>query len=232
MKIEFCIEAESAAVAAEKYGVDRIELCSDLKQDGLTPSKELILACRKAFSGEIHMMIRPRGGDFHYSDAEISQMLDDIKLAAECGVNGVVFGILDEEAGIDIEKNSLLIKAAQELGLQATFHRAFDVCLAPLRTLEELIEMGFKRVLTSGQQTTAPEGLLLIKNLCEQANGRIEIMAGSGVGPQTINQLTDIGLDAVHFSVHDKSKTITDSDYIDFSKIEGVLEQVRGSLSV
>merc|ERR1712137_546403 len=114
-----------------------VELCSDLEQDGVTPSKELAVACRKAFSGEIHMMIRPRGGDFNYSEDEITQMLAEIQMAKECNVNGVVFGVLDEGGSVDVDKNRILIKAAHELGLQATFHRAFDVCAAPLKALED-----------------------------------------------------------------------------------------------
>ena len=136
MEIEFCIEDVKAARAAQKFRADRIELCSNLAEDGLSPSVDLIKKCREVFSGGLFVMIRPRAGDFIYSDDEVNQMAKEIALAAELGADGVVFGILTDSLDIDLKKNKQLIEVAKKYNLSVTFHRAFDVCNDPLKSLD------------------------------------------------------------------------------------------------
>jgi copper homeostasis protein len=143
-------------------------------------------------------MIRPRGGDFLYSDAEFEQMKHDVVFARECGADGVVFGLLTADGDVDVARTRELVALAQPM--ECTFHRAFDVAREPLRALEDVIASGCKRILTSGQMATAIEGIDTLRALVAAADGRIEIMAGSGVNPGNAGQLIDTRVDALHFS--------------------------------
>jgi copper homeostasis protein len=143
-------------------------------------------------------MIRPRGGDFLYSDIEFAQMRHDIIFARECGADGVVFGLLTAEGDVDVERTRELVELARPM--ECTFHRAFDVAREPLRALEDVIATGCRRILTSGQRATAIEGVGLLGELVRAAAGRIEIMAGSGVNPANAREIAATGVDALHFS--------------------------------
>ncbi len=179
---------ESTRQAVEG-GADRIELCANLGEGGTTQSYGVIKKCREHFQVKIYPIIRVRGGDFLYTDDEFECMLEDINICRQLGCDGVVVGFLDMYGNIDLEKTRRVVEAAQPMGV--TFHRAFDRCRNPLEALEQLIEAGCERILTSGQQKTAPEAVDLISKLNSQADARIVIMPGSGVRASNIRQLAD-----------------------------------------
>ena len=208
MKIEFCIESLEGAVSAQKWNVDTIEICCKLEKDGLTPDHNLIKQCSSNFNGESYMMIRPKDGSFCYTKEEIIQMKNDITDAYHLKVTGVVFGILNSKNLIDIPSNKLLINHAKMLGLKSTFHRAFDQVSDPFKSMEEIIELSFDRILTSGQKNTAIEGVSLIEQLVHRSNNRIEIIAGSGIDHSNLIAIKDTGVHAVHFSIHNKETNL------------------------
>src|ERR1035437_6922239 len=160
-KIEICTDSVESAIEAQNAGADRIELCNNLPEGGTTPGIGLIKSARDNLTIGLHVIIRPRGGDFLYSANEYDIMKREIDACGECGVDGVVIGILEPGGAIDIERTAKLIEYARPMS--ATFHRAFDVCIDPLKGLEAAIDSGVKRLLTSGQRNTANEGRLLIK---------------------------------------------------------------------
>lgn len=183
---EVCLEHVDGIVEAIEGGAARVELCSSLTEGGLTPSHAAVKAAA-ALDIDTMVIIRPRGGDFYYSDRELSIMESDIAYCREMGVYGVVFGALTEEGDVAGPQVQRLLKAAGPLA--TTFHRAFDVCRNPEAALEQLIDYGFDRVLTSGQAATAPEGSELIRALHRQANGRIGILPGGGITPDNVRGL-------------------------------------------
>ncbi len=182
-----CTNAEQALEALEN-GAARVELCSDLPLGGITPERSRILAAIET-GIPVNVLIRPRGGNFVYSEEEIQQMISDIEFCRSAGVNGIVIGILHSDGSVNLEAMRLLIGAAQ--GMSITFHRAFDRCSNPQQALEDIISLGCNRLLTSGLQDTAPQGQALIAELVRQAAGRIIIMPGSGVTPENINSLAE-----------------------------------------
>ena len=174
---------ETTRLAVEG-GAHRIELCASLSEGGVTPSYGTIRRCRETFSVSLYPIIRPRGGDFLYSDHEFAIMQQDVLLCKSLQCDGVVIGLLQRDGRIDKLRTAALVELAYPMGV--TFHRAFDRCVDPGQALEELIEVGCERVLTSGQQPTAPEGADLIARLQQQADDRIIIMPGSGVRPENV----------------------------------------------
>lgn len=189
----YTIEIATADFATTKSavegGADRIELCADLYQGGTTPSYGTLLKCRETFDVELFPIIRPRGGDFLYTDEEFAIMLQEIRLCKEVGCDGVVIGLLGRDGSIDLKRTAQLVKKA--FPMEVTFHRAFDRCKDPFAALEEIVEVGCQRILTSGQKPTAPEGVDLIAELVRVANDRIVIMPGSGVRKENIKMLAD-----------------------------------------
>lgn len=178
--IEICANSAQSCVEAEMGGASRVELCAGIPEGGTTPSYGEIKTAQALTSTiDINVIIRPRGGDFLYTEAEVEAMLLDIELCKQLGVHGVVFGCLTSEGDIDVPLMRRLIEAAKPLSV--TCHRAFDVCRAPFAALEQLIELGCDRILTSGQQSTAEKGIPLLKQLVERAGQRIIIMPGCGV---------------------------------------------------
>ncbi len=176
-----------------------MELCSNPLEGGTTPSFGMMKELRRELSIPLFAMIRPRGGDFIYSHVELEVMKRDIELAIELGLDGIVFGALTEEGVIDKKSCLELIHAAK--GLEMAFHRAFDLVNDPLEALEELIELGFDRLLSSGQQATALEGKGLLKKLVKQADKRIIIMPGSGINAQNASEIVRYtGVEEIHFS--------------------------------
>lgn len=183
--IEICANSAQSCVEAEAGGAKRVELCAGIPEGGTTPSYgEIRMAQRLASKIDINVIIRPRGGDFLYTEAEIGSMLLDIELCKQLGVHGVVFGCLTKEGDIDVPLMRRLIETAAPLSV--TCHRAFDVCRDPFRAMEELIDLGCDRILTSGQQSDAVKGIPMIKQLVERADGRIIIMPGCGVREKNI----------------------------------------------
>lgn len=178
--IEICANSAQSCVEAEMGGASRVELCAGIPEGGTTPSYGEIKTAQALTSTiDINVIIRPRGGDFLYTEAEVEAMLLDIELCKQLGVHGVVFGCLTSEGDIDVPLMRRLIEAAKPLSV--TCHRAFDVCRDPFAALEQLIELGCDRILTSGQQSTAEKGIPLLKQLVERAGQHIIIMPGCGV---------------------------------------------------
>lgn len=198
-QLEICIDSVASAEAAREGGADRLEVCSSLAAGGTTPSEGLVRACLEQVGLPVMMMIRPRDGDFVYSAADLAVMLRDIEVAQRLKVEGVVFGALTKQRRLDRTVCRQLLQAAA--GLKITFHRAFDVAEDPLATLEELIDLGFDCLLTSGQQSTAEEGMELITQLNERAAERIAIMPGAGVNPANAAAiLRNTGANQLHAS--------------------------------
>jgi len=184
---EVVVFSVEGAIAAQNGGADRIELCENVHDGGTTPSYGTIVQARNNLSIQLHVMIRPRSGDFLYSDIEFETMKSDIEQCKVIGVDGVVFGILDSDAGVDKNRCKQLVELAKPM--TSSFHRAFDRSKNPLLALEDVIECGFVRILTSGQKPTAIEGVNLILDLIRLADNRIIIMPGGGVREDNILEL-------------------------------------------
>lgn len=185
--IEVCANSAASCVTAEQGGAARVELCAGIPEGGTTPSYGEMVTARRAIGIQMNVIIRPRGGDFLYTPAEMQAMLLDIEAAKAAGADGVVFGCLRADGTIDIERNRQLKEAAGNLS--TTFHRAFDVCRDPFTALEEIIALGFNRILTSGQEAAAPQGTALLAELVRRADGRIIIMPGCGVNEHNVAEL-------------------------------------------
>ena len=184
MIIEVCAESYEYAVKAEKAGADRIELCKDLHLDGLTPDYESSKRTIDTLDIPVFILIRPRGGDFIYSHEEFELMKRDILKFKKMGCKGIVSGVLNDDNTIDIKKTKELVELSRPL--EFTFHRAFDKVKNPLNEIENLIELGIDRVLTSGQKDKAIDGLVLLKQLNSISKNRIKIMPGSGINKSNI----------------------------------------------
>lgn len=192
--------------AAVEGGADRIELCANLAEGGTTPSFGHIKKCREAFDVAIYPIIRPRGGDFLFNEEEFAIMLHDVRLCKQLGCDGVVIGLLNQDGSVDSDRTAALVEAAYPLGV--TFHRAFDRCRDPFEALEQLIGLGCERVLTSGQQPVAPDGIELIAELHRVSGDRIIIMPGSGVRKENIRILAEkTGCVEFHSSLRGKTKS-------------------------
>ena len=204
-RLEICCGDLESVRAAIEGGAHRVELCSALELDGLTPSKETVESAMR-MGIPVHVLIRVREGDFVYNEEELCRMQHDIRLAKECGAAGVVVGALTADGSIDIEAMRFLLDEAD--GLSITFHRAFDVCKNTSRALEQIISLGCHRLLTSGQAPTAEQGIPLLKQLVEQAAGRIIIMPGAGVNPQNASKiLAETGATEIHGSLRKDGHT-------------------------
>ena len=191
--LEVCANSAASAIAAQEGGAVRVELCENLHEGGTTPSPAQISIARKLLHIKLYVLIRPRGGDFLYSDTEFEIMKQDIKYCADAGCDGVVIGILNADGTIDKPRCAELIKIAKSKGLGVTFHRAFDMSSDMNQALEDIIDLGCERILTSGGRSTAVEGANIIAHLVEKAAGRISIMPGAGVNESTV-------ADIIHFS--------------------------------
>ena len=200
MIIEVCTETYECAVKAEKAGANRIELCKDLHLDGLTPDYEAAKKTIDSLNIPVFILIRPREGDFIYSKEEFELMKSDIVKFKEMGCKGIVSGVLNNDKSIDIERTKELVKLSKPL--EFTFHRAFDIVKDPIEEIENLINMGVYRVLTSGQKERAIDGLVLLEQLNNISNNRIVIMPGSGISK---NNLKNFELfNEVHGSFRDE----------------------------
>lgn len=197
--IEVCCGSVDDAVEAAKGHADRIELNSSLFFGGLTPSLGSIIEAKRRLNIPVMVMIRPRAGGFCYTQTEMAVMLNDAKLALEYDADGLVFGILTEDGSIDIDRCRQILKLAH--GRQTIFHRAFDVTPDPFKALDQLIALGFTRILTSGQQRSVPEGIELIKKLITHASGKIEILPGGGIRSHNVRSIIEqTGTKQVHLS--------------------------------
>jgi copper homeostasis protein len=183
-KLEICVDNVESAINAQNAGADRVELCDNLMEGGTTPGFGTISAARNNLTIGLNVIIRPRGGDFLYTDVEYDIMRRDIDVCGECGVDGIVLGILRSGGSVDIERTAKLIEFANPMTV--TFHRAFDMCSDPVQGLEDIIASGADRLLTSGQKDKAQEGAELISQLVSQSENRIIIMPGSGINESNI----------------------------------------------
>jgi copper homeostasis protein len=181
ISLEVCANSLTSALAAQDGGAARVELCDNLNEGGTTPSYGQILIARKRLKIKLHTLIRPREGDFLYSDLEFEIMKADIQFCTQVGCDGIVIGILKHDGSIDIERCTELLLMAKQSHLSVTFHRAFDMCADLEQAMEDIIGMGFDRILTSGGKSTAIEGANIITHLIKKAKGRIVIMPGGGI---------------------------------------------------
>jgi copper homeostasis protein len=196
--LEVCVDSAESAIAAQQGGADRVELCDNLMEGGTTPSAGTVELARKHLSIGLNVIIRPRGGDFCYSDVEFEIMKRDVEFARQSGANGVVIGILREDGRVDKERTRQLIGLARPMSV--TFHRAFDMTRDPYEALEDLIALGVDRVLTSGQENSVLEGVDLISDLVKRAGSRIIVMPGGGITERNIKKIiAQSGAREAHF---------------------------------
>lgn len=199
--LEVCANSVTSAIAAQEGGAARVELCENLAEGGTTPSYGQMILARKHLHIKLYVLIRPRRGDFLYTDLEYEVMQADIRNCIEAGCDGVVIGMLNADGTIDVERCTELVRLARQWGLGVTFHRAFDMCADQYVALEQIIEMGCERILTSGGKSTAMEGATVLNHLIEKAAGRISIMAGSGITESNVADLVHFtGATEVHSS--------------------------------
>lgn len=205
--VEACVDSVASALAAQRGGAGRIELCDNLVEGGTTPSAGTIAACRDRLRIPIYVMIRPRGGDFCYSPVELDVMRRDIAAAQALGADGVVLGLLRPDGTVDRRRTGALL--AQARPLDVTFHRAIDVARDPLAALDDLLALGVDRVLTSGQARTALAGARVIAALVERAAGRLVVLAGGGVDEQNARELVKrSGVREIHVRGTSPSKSV------------------------
>ena len=205
-KLEICTNSVASCIEAQNGGAYRVELCAAIPEGGTTPSYGEISVAREMLDIKLNVIIRPRSGDFLYSEIEHKTMLKDIEIAKSLGADGVVFGCLTADGDVDIERNKELLDAAGDL--DTTFHRAFDKCRNPFEALEDIIKLGFNRILTSGQQPKADKGIPLLKELVEKADNRIIIMPGSGITEDNISHIaSETGASEFHLSARTPVKS-------------------------
>jgi copper homeostasis protein len=231
MKIELCAASFEAIKLAKEFNVDRIELCQNLEQGGLTPSAGFIDYALST-GLETHVLIRPRAGGFCYNEDEFLIMLREIEYCKKIGAHGVVVGVLSEKNEINSEQMERISDISGNL--QVTFHRAFDDTIEWKRSMEMLINFGVKRILTSGVSSNVDSGFIVLKEMVKFAKGRIEIMAGGGVNAANIQKIAkEISPDAIHFS--GTTKTLLDEEslfsetilQVDRKKVTRITEMIR-----
>lgn len=204
--LEVCADSVQSAIAAQKGGAGRIELCADLVVGGTSPSPALFKQVRKYTDLKIRTLLRPRFGDFCYDEYEFQSIKEEVEMFRELGADGVVIGILRPDGSLNMEEMEELVKAAGGMGV--TLHRAFDVCRDPYEALEQCVSMGIDTILTSGQKSSAWEGRELLVDLLKKSAGRIDILAGAGISPEVIEKLAPCtGIRSFHMS----GKVVKDS---------------------
>jgi copper homeostasis protein len=242
MVLEICAESVESAIAAEVGGAQRIELCSDLLEGGITPSAGLIRSVRKQVALDLFVMIRPRGGDACYTAHEFEAMRCDVMQAREMGADGVVFGVLDPDGEVDVKRTRELVELARPL--QATFHRAFDMTASLTDALSRVMDTGADRVLTSGGMQSAQQGSERIAELIERAENRIKVMVGGGIRQENIQTVAlRTGAQEFHCSLRTRvegpmryrSRSVRLSamhgdDYARFVVLEGNVRRLRRAL--
>ncbi len=233
MTVEICANSVQSAINAAKGSADRIELCQNLNEGGTTPSYATIKYCVEKLPLKTMVLIRPRPGDFCYNDAEYENIKEDVLICRELGAHGVVVGFLDKNLDIDTERTAEIVRLARPM--EVTFHRAFDRCRDWHKALEQIIECGCDRILTSGQRKTAPEGIDNLREIQKQASERIAILAGSGVNSQNAAEIIRAtGVREVHSSckhtvVNSQKTNIEDSskyNETDFEEVKRLVNAV------
>jgi copper homeostasis protein len=231
--LEICAVNIQSAIAAQAAGAHRIELCSALDGGGLTPSPGLLRVARQHLHIPINVLIRPREGNFCYTDTELAIMLDDIRFCREAGADGVVIGALDADGRFDLPKMKLLLAAAK--GMDVTCHRAFDFTPDPFEALDMLLALGIPRVLSSGQAANAYEGRFLLKKMVEYAADRICVMPGAGLSAQNIRAVAEItGAQEFHLTAKkrvEQQNAGSDIPGLEWWYWESSVEQIREVLA-
>ena len=213
--LEVCVDSVRSAVEAQRGGADRVELCSNLIIGGTSPGRALVKEVQQNTDLDIRVLLRPRFGDFCYDEYECCVMKEEAQMYRELGVSGIVTGILKPDGSLNTEQMEEILCAAP--GIDYTLHRAFDVCRDPFETLEQAVSLGIGTILTSGQKNSAWEGRTLLAELVKRSAGRVDILAGAGITPDTIKRLIPCtGVTSYHMS----GKIIRDSR-MEFRK-EGV----------
>jgi len=208
MKITFeaCVDSVESSLNAQQGGANRIELCADLLEGGITPSYAMLKLVMEKLIIPVNVLVRPRGGDFLYTDYEFEVMKNDIEFCKQIGVNGVVIGILKDDGTIDKKRTLELIEVARPMSV--TFHRAFDMTRDPIEALNTLIELGVERLLTSGQEADVYKGVPTLKKMVEYADNRIVIMPGGGVTEINIKEVVEItGVNEIHASARKRVRS-------------------------
>ena len=198
MKTEICATSVQSALNAQRAGAQRIELCTELAVGGITPSYGLIKQVRNEISIPVFVLIRPRSGDFVYSDEEFEIIKKDIQLCKDSGCAGIVSGVLKEDNSIDLIRTKELIKLSKPMTF--TFHRGFDLTPNPIESFEELIEIGVNRILTSGQENSAEKGIDLLVKLKDLAQNRLTILPGGGINSDNVHLFKEKGFKEIHAS--------------------------------
>ena len=205
--VEVCVYSIESALQAQEGGADRIELCDNLYMGGTTPSVGMLELAKELLDLDLYVIIRPRGGDFLYTDHEFELMKRDVLMAKKLGLDGVVIGILKKDGTIDKERTSELIALARPMGV--TFHRAFDMTPNPYEALEALTDMKVDRILTSGHARSAFHGIKLIADLVAQTNGNLSIMPGSGINEENVAEIiAGTGAREFHVSARKKEESL------------------------
>ena len=207
MILEVCAGSHQSALNAHEGGAQRIELCEKLVLGGVTPRNDLIEVVLNDVSIPVFVLIRPRGGDFVYSNEEFKLMKKSILFCKKIGCKGIVSGVLKKDHAIDIERTTELVELTRPLSF--TFHRAFDKVSDPMKELEKLIELGVDRILTSGQESTAENGIDLLKSLQKRANGRITILPGGGINPQNVQMFKENRFTEIHSSARQRDRDLS-----------------------
>lgn len=229
MLLEICANSYQSAKNAQEAGAQRIELCQELSVGGITPSYGLLKEVTENLNISVFVLIRPRGGNFVYTDAEFDIMKQDIQLSKDLGCHGIVSGILNRDKTIDLKRTNALVELSKPLAF--TFHRAFDEVIYPKQALEVLIDLGVERVLTSGQETSAEKGIEFLQEFNKISNNRITILAGGGINSENASKFKAIGLNEIHASASsnlasDKSMFSMPLTYSDPKKIKAILDAI------
>ncbi|MDR2083995.1 MAG: copper homeostasis protein CutC [Bacteroidales bacterium] len=235
---EVCANSVESAINAQTGGADRIELCANLESGGTTPSYASIKLCKEKLTIPINVLIRPRNGDFLYTDLEFQEIISDIILCKELGVSGIVCGFLNSNGTIDIERTKKIVELTYPLSF--TFHRAFDVSRNPFESLEDIISCGATRILTSGTSDKAINATEILSKLILQANQRIVIMPGSGINENNIIELHSktkakeyhfSGSATHHSEMEFQKNNIISTEKSDYSKTVSDVEKIRNTIN-
>jgi copper homeostasis protein len=241
--LEICLESVDSVIASDRGGAQRVELCADLLEGGTTPSAGTIRAARENAKIAINVMIRPRGGDFLYTDAEFASMQHDIRIAKELGADGIVLGLLRPDGTVDVERTRQLVELAKPLPV--TFHRAIDVSRDLLQALEDVISTGAARVLTSGGRPSIVDGAAMVARMIEAAKNRIVVMPGCGIRPDNVLSILETtGAHEVHVALEAETPSgmqfrkaeipmggVDGREYVRFVTAEDAVRNVVGILN-
>jgi len=219
--VEICCSSKASLDNAIKGGASRLELCENLRDDGLTPSNAFLKKVLKIASIPTHILIRPRAGNFVYNAQEVNTIAAQIEMAKSMGVKGVVIGTLNKDNSLPIKVLKYMVKLAKPLDL--TFHRAFDKVIQPKDSLKKIIDLGFDRILTSGQESTANSGFKLLIELQKIADDQLVIMPGGGINDQNCNLFFQAGFKEIHLSAKGSEKTADGEPISDLTTIEKVV---------